>query len=645
MAPKKKLPELNPLFQKFERKAPEPFKNKKNIWITQNFIKKWGGSCGEWGGGIVDITGLIDEGTGITITGTGTSGDPYIISASGGAGLGDVVWPASATNNNIAVFDWITGKLIKDGGATIASKENAITGWTTSQYRRGDKTFVDFATDVRGSILSGISFVTWTAITAADSVLTAFWKLQKQITDNLSTLTTHTSNTSNPHWVTQSQVGLWNVSNTSDATKNSAVATLVNKTINLTSNIFTGTKAQFDTAVSDGNICYDWDSVTNLTMSSARLLGRSTASTGAVEEITVGSGLTLVAGNLTATGWGTWDVVWPLTAVDNNIAVFDLTTGKVIKDWGVPIASLVLGNSSITWATKTKITYDAKGLVTAGADATTADIADSTNKRYVTDANLTTIGNQSGTNTGDNAVNSLYSGLSASKENTITGTTSADFWSWAKTFINFATTVRATVLTGLSLASSTVISASDTLLVALGSLQKQISDVVTAIALKANIASPTFTGVVTLPTTQLWEASLKLDAVLSANNTRSGITIAGTAGATLAVGDLCMLNSSGNWVLSDGILDGTDTSFKSMIWFCVLASTNTNPTEILTYWVIRSTLIPTLTIGAPVYMHDTAGDVIVARPSTTNFAVRIVWYASTTTELFVNPSNDYIVNT
>jgi hypothetical protein len=58
-------------------------------------------------------------------------------------------------------------------------------------------------------------------------------------------------------------------------------------------------------------------------------------------------------------------------------------------------------NASITGATKTKITYDTKGLVTAGADATTADIADSTNKRYVTDANLTVIGNTSGTNTGD----------------------------------------------------------------------------------------------------------------------------------------------------------------------------------------------------------------------------------------------------
>jgi len=58
-------------------------------------------------------------------------------------------------------------------------------------------------------------------------------------------------------------------------------------------------------------------------------------------------------------------------------------------------------NAAITGATKTKITYDAKGLVTSGTDATTADIADSTNKRYVTDADLVDIGNSSGTNTGD----------------------------------------------------------------------------------------------------------------------------------------------------------------------------------------------------------------------------------------------------
>jgi hypothetical protein len=76
-------------------------------------------------------------------------------------------------------------------------------------------------------------------------------------------------------------------------------------------------------------------------------------------------------------------------------------------------------NAAITAATKTKITYDAKGLVTVGADATTADIADSLNKRYVTDAQATVIGNTSGTNTGDNATNSQYSGLAASKQDTL----------------------------------------------------------------------------------------------------------------------------------------------------------------------------------------------------------------------------------
>jgi len=117
-------------------------------------------------------------------------------------------------------------------------------------------------------------------------------------------------------------------------------------------------------------------------------------------------------------------------------------------------------NAAITGATKTKITYDAKGLVTAGADATTADIASSTDKRYVTDAQLVVVGNTSGTNTGDNATNSQYSGLAASKQDTlvsatniktinstsvlgsgniaveptITATTSADYYRGDKTF-------------------------------------------------------------------------------------------------------------------------------------------------------------------------------------------------------------------
>lgn len=57
--------------------------------------------------------------------------------ASGGGGeAGDVVGPAGAVNNRIAVFDGTTGKLIKDGGQTIDSlvalartaQENVQTG-------------------------------------------------------------------------------------------------------------------------------------------------------------------------------------------------------------------------------------------------------------------------------------------------------------------------------------------------------------------------------------------------------------------------------------------------------------------------------------------------------------------------------------
>lgn len=88
-------------------------------------------------------------------------------------------------------------------------------------------------------------------------------------------------------------------------------------------------------------------------------------------------------------------------------------------DLQTALDSKVDENTAITGATKTKITYDSKGLVTSGADATTADIADSTNKRYVTDAQATVIGNTSGTNTGDNATNSQYSGLAASKQDTL----------------------------------------------------------------------------------------------------------------------------------------------------------------------------------------------------------------------------------
>lgn len=111
----------------------------------------------------------------------------------------------------------------------------------------------------------------------------------------------------------------------------------------------------------------------------------------------------------------------------------------------------VAANSAVTGATKTKITYDSKGLVTAGTDATTADIADSTDRRYVTDAQRTVIQNTSGTNTGNETTGSIATINHAASAKTtpvdadeITGQDSASSFSLMRvTFLNLYNYIKA----------------------------------------------------------------------------------------------------------------------------------------------------------------------------------------------------------
>ncbi len=63
----------------------------------------------------------------------------------------------------------------------------------------------------------------------------------------------------------------------------------------------------------------------------------------------------------------------------------------------------------------------------------------------------------------------------STKEPSITGSTVSTFWSGLKTFRDLATDVRAIALTGLSVATNSAIVATDTILVALGKLQAQIT--------------------------------------------------------------------------------------------------------------------------------------------------------------------------
>lgn len=90
--------------------------------------------------------------------------------------------------------------------------------------------------------------------------------------------------------------------------------------------------------------------VTNLTtdlagkkadsMATGKLLGRGTAGTGVIEEITLGTNLSLTGTTLNAAGGsGSGDVTGPSSAGDGNLTVFDGITGKIVKDGGAITAA------------------------------------------------------------------------------------------------------------------------------------------------------------------------------------------------------------------------------------------------------------------------------------------------------------------
>ncbi len=155
-------------------------------------------------------------------------------------------------------------------------------------------------------------------------------------------------------------------------------------------------------------------------------------------------------------------------------------------------------------------------------------------------------------------------------------------------------------------------------------------------------ANPTFSGAVTLSE----NCSIALDPAGSADGKYSGITVAGTAGTTLAFGDLVYLAvADSRWELADA--DAASTSGDVMLGMCVLAAAaDGDPTTLLLHGIIRAdAAFPALTIGAPVYVGTTAGDIQVAQPSGVDDVIRRVGFAMTADEIYFNPSNDYVTHT
>lgn len=358
---------------------------------------------------------------------------------SGGPGLGDVVGPSYSVTNRIAAFNGTTGKLIKDGGKTIAevlSTDNHTDGTTNKVFSATEKTKlagIETGADVTdaanvgavnaaatekatpidadsfpivdsaaSNVIKRTTFTNFKAFlkTYFDTIYTTTSAVASQITTALSGYLTSSTAAStyepikgaDDNFVTDAEkIKLGNLSGTNTGDQTTIVG-------------ITGTKAQFDTAVTDGNIMYVGDAPTSHTH---LLAAGATDVTASAAEVNILDGATLSTTELNYVDGVTSAIQTQLDArvfknavpCDFIIAASDettaLTTGTAKVTFRAPYAFTLTAvrasvttaptggtlltvdiNESGTTVLSTKLTFDASEKTTTTA-ATAAVISDS----------------------------------------------------------------------------------------------------------------------------------------------------------------------------------------------------------------------------------------------------------------------------
>lgn len=251
-----------------------------------------------------------------------------------------------------------------------------------------DNTNAGLFSPAEKSKLASITEIFTTALkTAYDGAVT--W-----IATNGANILNHLSNTSNPHNTTAAQVGAPSGSGTSTGsnTGDETTTTILNKIgdgskisssylpayvddvlefANFAALPVTGEQGIIY-VTEDTNYSYRWSGSAYISLSNPLDYASQIEAEGNSENTKLMTSLRVFQ-NWLKNVTDYVHVSLPTTSKTILGAISELFTNKLDK------------NVTITGATKTKITYDNKGLVTSGADATTADIADSVNKRYQTD--------------------------------------------------------------------------------------------------------------------------------------------------------------------------------------------------------------------------------------------------------------------
>ena len=296
---------------------------------------------------------------------------------SDGSGAGDIVGPASSTNNNIAAFDGTDGKLLKDGGIATSAivtldGSQTLTNKTLSSPAistptglvKGDVGLGNVTNDaqVPASYLD-----TDTALAANSDTKVATQKATKAYADTKipsSYLDTDTTLAANSDTKVATQKAVKAYADTLIAAQDAMVFKGV-QDCSGNPNYPAGNRGDTYRVSVAGKI----GGASGPNVEVGDMFICLTDSTSSGNHATVGSNWSIIQTNLDGA------VIGPASVTDERIAVFDGTTGKLLKQASVAIAALaaLAGNQNLTGGF-TATCYDI-GSVTGSNQTITPSIA------------------------------------------------------------------------------------------------------------------------------------------------------------------------------------------------------------------------------------------------------------------------------